>query len=339
MEILFSVDQAQTVRPPRGEIQGPSARHRVSVEVRPYDGGLKGRAKQAFHIREALRILRAARSFDALALCTVGIEAFFVARFRAAVCPQVRVVCFDLLLPRESAPVRFVGPYLRALDGFACIRRGDIETLKRRFGVPREKCAFVPFPVGDEVFNLPTSTGDYIYSAGSAHRDWPTLLSALQQVPQRAILAPGSAPEGTQHQPLGRVEIVPPQTPAQGRALMAASAMVALSLFDTKLPSGPLVLLDALGAGKAVVCSDVNGTRDYVKPGETALVVPPADSDALARAIMRLMRDPLLRAQLGQAAQADARARFTPQLFMQGVLGLVERAAPRNLETHHEPTQ
>lgn len=61
----------------------------------------------------------------------------------------------------------------------------------------------------------------------------------------------------------------------------------------TELPSGPL--LDAVGMGKAIVTTHVNGARDYIAEGEGegegAFVMPPGDPGALARALARLSFD------------------------------------------------
>ncbi len=102
---------------------------------------------------------------------------------------------------------------------------------------------------------------------------------------------------------------------------MRSSRAVVLPLLDTDLPSGPLVLLDAMAHGKAVIVSDVGGARDYVQPGVDALVVPPGDAGALASAVQRVAEDPRLAEQLGQAAVESAR-QFTAPRFWAGVLGV-----------------
>jgi phosphatidylinositol alpha-1,6-mannosyltransferase len=73
----------------------------------------------------------------------------------------------------------------------------------------------------------------------------------------------------------------------------------------------PNALLDALAAGCAVVGSDVAGVSLALRDGETGLLVPEQDADALARAVDALLRDPERRAQLGAAARADVTTRLT----------------------------
>ena len=59
-----------------------------------------------------------------------------------------------------------------------------------------------------------------------------------------------------------------------------------------------LVVLEALAAGLPVVASDIPVFAEYLRDGESALLVPPGDPTALAEALHRLAGDPALRQQL-----------------------------------------
>ena len=60
----------------------------------------------------------------------------------------------------------------------------------------------------------------------------------------------------------------------------------------------PMVLLEALAAGRAVVVSDFASAREVLKDGQSGLVVPVGDAEALASALMRVHDDHALRARL-----------------------------------------
>ncbi len=68
----------------------------------------------------------------------------------------------------------------------------------------------------------------------------------------------------------------------------------------------PLVLLEAMAAGAAVVGSDLPGINEAVEHGRSGLLVRPADPEALSAALRRLLGDPALRARLGEQARTTA---------------------------------
>ncbi len=85
---------------------------------------------------------------------------------------------------------------------------------------------------------------------------------------------------------------------------------------STEEGSGSLSVLEALQAGVAIVSTDVDGMPEDLDDGENALLVPPRDPVALARAIARLLTDPGERAQLGRQARTTYERRFSPAAAM-----------------------
>ena len=72
-----------------------------------------------------------------------------------------------------------------------------------------------------------------------------------------------------------------------------------------------LAALETAAAGKPIVASDIGGLRDVVVDGETGLLVRPADAEAMAAALRRLLGDEGLRERMGAAARLHA-ASFGP---------------------------
>ncbi|MFH1919531.1 MAG: glycosyltransferase family 4 protein [Planctomycetota bacterium] len=75
------------------------------------------------------------------------------------------------------------------------------------------------------------------------------------------------------------------------------------------------VLLEAMAAGVPVVASDSTGIRECVVHGTTGLLVPPANSDALAEAAIPLLCDPSRRRQLGAAGRRRVEEHFSPAVL------------------------
>ena len=67
-----------------------------------------------------------------------------------------------------------------------------------------------------------------------------------------------------------------------------------------------IVLLEAMAAGTAIVCSDIHGYKGVVRRGEQALLVPPKDVDALVDAIAKLLDDPEMRQRMADSGRERA---------------------------------
>ncbi len=68
----------------------------------------------------------------------------------------------------------------------------------------------------------------------------------------------------------------------------------------------PMVIAQAMAAGKPVIATPVGGVAEMVGDGETGFLVDVGDVDGLASALSRLLQDPSLRTRLGQAGHKFA---------------------------------
>lgn len=97
---------------------------------------------------------------------------------------------------------------------------------------------------------------------------------------------------------------------SRAAAYLAAADVFALPIVREGVDGLPNVLLEAMGAGRAVVAANVAGVPDVITDHEHGLIVPEADPAALAAGIARLLTDRPLAARLGNAA----RQRITHEL-------------------------
>jgi glycosyltransferase involved in cell wall biosynthesis len=97
----------------------------------------------------------------------------------------------------------------------------------------------------------------------------------------------------------------------------------------------PLVVLEAMAAGRPVIATAVGGVEDIVEPDTTGLVVPPGDVPAVARAMARLAECAGTRQRLGMAARRAIAARHGWQGTAERLAALYTRllAERRPLET------
>lgn len=124
-----------------------------------------------------------------------------------------------------------------------------------------------------------------------------------------------------------------------------AAADIALAPYNSRLAednrhrfASPLKVLEYMAAGKAVIVTRVANIRGTVKHGVNGLVIPEDSPDALAEAILRLLRDPTLRNGLGERARKaaaqnfswDAHCKALRQMFVEA-RGLTARTTPKRL--------
>jgi glycosyltransferase involved in cell wall biosynthesis len=107
-------------------------------------------------------------------------------------------------------------------------------------------------------------------------------------------------------------------------ALLARLDVVALPSWTEGLP---MVLLEAMAAGRPVVATPVGGTPELVVDGETGLLVPPRDPEALAAALRRVLDDRELAERLGEAGLRRVSERFTLAAMTRRMLELYDEVA------------
>jgi glycosyltransferase involved in cell wall biosynthesis len=84
--------------------------------------------------------------------------------------------------------------------------------------------------------------------------------------------------------------------------------------------SFPYVILEAMAAGLPIAASDVGGIGEALVNGESGLLVPAGDNDALARALIGLLDDADSRARMGDAAKRRVERQFTRSAMIDGLI-------------------
>ena len=145
-------------------------------------------------------------------------------------------------------------------------------------------------------------------------KDYPNLLRAAQvalaREPRLHVLAVGQgqleAEVAALHRELGlgdRCRLLGYRTDVKD-LMAAADVFVLASAFEGL----PVSIMEAMVSGLPVVATAVGGVPEAVVDGESGLLVPPRDASALAAALLRLARDPDLRAAMATKARVRGEA-------------------------------
>jgi glycosyltransferase involved in cell wall biosynthesis len=201
----------------------------------------------------------------------------------------------------------------RRADVVLCVS-SDLEARMRKLGARRVARAVVPAPApagGPRQAELDASGRPVVLGVGrlAPQKDFGTLIAAAtawaDRAPQPLLVIAGDGPLA------GQLEI---QAQALGvdvrflgvrndvPALLAAADVFAL---PSRWEGQPLILQEALRAGRPIVATDVGGVRDLTGD-DAALLVPPADPAALGRAITDVLDDTGLGKRLSAAAESRA---------------------------------
>ena len=111
-------------------------------------------------------------------------------------------------------------------------------------------------------------------------------------------------------------------------------------VFPSRYEGLPMVCLEAMARGKAILTTDLPGFCELISDGETGVIVKGEDPQALASALTKLIPDIQLRSKLGCAAQETARATFHSMVVAESMLRvyrrLVNETQPRTRSVLHE---
>jgi len=239
-------------------------------------------------------------------------DAFAVHDLRTHVLKGLVTRAYRLALNRERIKVIFQNASDRDTLSAAARLPSDKVVLVRGSGVDLRTYRWTPEPEGVPVVifaaRLLRSKGVCEFVAAARQLRQSGLQARFQLAGE---IDPGNASSVTaaevrQWREEGVVEILGYRSDLA--SVFAASHLIVLpSYYGEGLPK---VLLEAAACGRAVVTTDMPGCRDAVDPGNTALLVPPRDAEALAAATRTLLVDPARRRSMGETARVLAERDF-----------------------------
>ena len=107
----------------------------------------------------------------------------------------------------------------------------------------------------------------------------------------------------------------------------AVTAALEIAVLPSYREAQGLTILEAMALRRPVVASAVGGIPEMIEDGLTGLLVPPRDPEALATAIVRLLRDHSLADTLGRAGHDMVHDRFCIELMVKAIERIYDRGA------------
>ena len=145
---------------------------------------------------------------------------------------------------------------------------------------------------------------------GSAHRDYRTLIDALEELRPPTIIVTRRDEIAALPQ-RDWITYLHSQTRAACLELLAGARLSVTPVSNTTTASGQITFINAMQMGVPVIATDSPGTAGYLENGHTGRLVRPGDASDLRDAIETLWNDEAARSELAARAKGFAESNLS----------------------------
>ena len=243
--------------------------------------------------------------------------------------PQVLVLCWmaETLRTLATQQRRDLARTLSRVEALVVFSANQVDMLSEQLGISRDRIHVVPFGVSTDFFSLdpeaPEPDLDVVAVGQDSSRDYQTLFRAVERLDIRVVVI--CAPRNIEGLRIpGNVNVVSGASHVEYRNHLARARVVVTPTFAPAYPAGQTVLLEAMSMKRPNVITDSPAIRDYVN-GETAVLVPPGDPEALGFTVQDLLANPARRQALGTAARDTAVTLFDHRNMWTAMADVIEQ--------------
>lgn len=269
-----------------------------------------------FDILRSLRILLTLNEYDVV-LSVGESSALLLLLLRRIIGSKRPVLIWDPALDFQwKMRKKVLEMVLPKADKVLLVGTNQKRFLEQRYG---SKCKTeVIYHWVDSDFYRPydKNTGNYIFSIGNdISRDFQTLINAVNGLSLKSIIKTDK--HGLKEHALqSNITCFNERVPyTELRDLYANSMFVIIPLHNSLHAGGVNSILESMAMGKATIVSDSEGIKDFVRDGETAIMVKPGDSDELRNAAIYLANNPKEAERIGRNARRTVEERFSLSKF------------------------
>ncbi|HLO50018.1 MAG TPA: glycosyltransferase family 4 protein [Kamptonema sp.] len=188
------------------------------------------------------------------------------------------------------------------IEQFVVYSKVEKQIYSEYFGIPLERIEVILWGVATPEVHpeAPLETGDYICAIGGNARDYPTLIKAIEKLPEIPLVLV-VRPDNLEGLIVPKnVKVLINISPFHALNILKYSRFTVLPLKGSQAPCGHVTLVWTMQLGKAFIITNSQGISDYAIPNYNCLTCEPYNADALNEAIFTLWNDPERCQKLGE---------------------------------------
>ena len=214
-------------------------------------------------------------------------------------------------------------------DGIMTLSEQERQEYLRKYGFSPDQVTANPAPYNTDIYAPhPGVTTDeknpHVLAFGVSKRDYPTLVEAMRIIPDvEGIFNPYSPSDPLKDSSWmkdlpSNITIDPsPKTPETFRDSVLHSKAVVLAIEENVQQSeAGCTAAQAAGAMERPIIAATLGLKDYIKDGETGIIVPPRNPEALAKAINYLWLNPHIAREMGRKGREFMIKEHSPEAWV-----------------------
>jgi glycosyltransferase involved in cell wall biosynthesis len=243
---------------------------------------------------------------------------------------KVKLIGYEIIFNfkdnlRNQAVIKLWRIAVKKIDKLVVQSSSERKYLADIFSTSDKKFETIPFYTENASYIGPAEDG-YIFAAGRMERDFVTLLQALEQNKLPAVIvADQSLREVLEPLKSAKVSIHYNIPKKQYLELLQKARLVVVPLFKGAAARGQVVILEAMKYGKPVLSAEVPGTIDYIKHGETGLLVEPENTAQMRSLLEQYFPNFEALVELGKKGFEVQRKQFSPPIFHQNYINTILR--------------
>jgi glycosyltransferase involved in cell wall biosynthesis len=300
-----------------------------------------------FALGAGARSLFLARPFPDAVVLGSDVEVLVFSLLRAVRLRRVPIVLGSFIYTTRASGWQnrlrhaFFGLVLARASIVVVHSRLEAERYAKIFARSRTRFVFVPWGTTIDARARLTNgaaalpgQGNIVVAAGKSSRDYRTLIAAVAGTDAQARIICDCFPGDKLPQVTPNVTLL---RDCHGEAYLrelANAAIVVVPLTNTEISAGQMVLIQAMGLGKAIIVSDTPTIRDYVTAGHDAVLVPQGNAAALRDAIAHLLTDPAWRERLGRNASTTFDKSCSTEAHLRALIAAAGHNIRSLIETH-----